>query len=33
LEDKSLVMKITEANETKKAKFDFVIENYKEYNK
>ena len=33
LEDKSLVMKITEANGTKKAKFDFVIENYKEYNK
>jgi protocatechuate 3,4-dioxygenase beta subunit len=33
LEDKSLVMKTTEANGTKKAKFDFVIENYKEYNK
>jgi protocatechuate 3,4-dioxygenase beta subunit len=33
LEDKSLVMKITEANGTKKAKFDFVVENYKEYNK
>jgi len=33
LEDKSLIMKITESNETKKAKFDFVIEKYKEYNK
>ena len=33
LEDKSLVMKITETNGTKKAKFDFVIEKYKEYNK
>ena len=33
LEDTSLVMKITETNETKKAKFDFVIEKYKEYNK
>lgn len=33
LEDKSLIMKITESNGTKKAKFDFVIEKYKEYNK
>jgi protocatechuate 3,4-dioxygenase beta subunit len=32
-EDKSLVMNTTEANGTKKAKFDFVIENYKEYNR
>jgi protocatechuate 3,4-dioxygenase beta subunit len=32
-EDKSLVMNTTETNETKKAKFDFVIENYKEYNR
>ena len=32
-EDKSLVMKTNEANGTKKAKFDFVIENYKEYNR
>lgn len=32
-EDKSLVMKITETNGSKKAKFDFVIENYKEYNR
>lgn len=33
LEDKSLIMKITDSNGTKKAKFDFVIEKYKEYNK
>lgn len=33
LEDKSLIMKITESNGTKKAKFDFVIEKYKEYNR
>jgi hypothetical protein len=26
-------MNTTEANGTKKAKFDFVIENYKEYNR
>ena len=32
-EDKSLVMNTTETNGTKKAKFDFVIENYKEYNR
>jgi protocatechuate 3,4-dioxygenase beta subunit len=32
-EDKSLVMKTNEANGIKKAKFDFVIENYKEYNR
>ena len=32
-EDKSLVMNTTESNGTKKAKFDFVIENYKEYNR
>src|SRR5215204_5711913 len=32
-EDKSLVMNTTEANGTNKAKFDFVIENYKEYNR
>jgi protocatechuate 3,4-dioxygenase beta subunit len=33
LEDKSLILKITDSNGTKKAKFDFVIEKYKEYNK
>lgn len=33
LEDKSLVMKLTEENGTKKANFDFVIEHYDEYDK
>jgi len=33
LEDKSLVMKLTEENGTKKANFDFVIEHYEEYEK
>ena len=33
LEDKSLIMKITNDNGTKKANFDFVIERYEEYNK
>ena len=32
-EDKSLVMKVTDENGTKKANFDFVIENYKQYDK
>ena len=33
LEDKSLILKLTEENGTKKANFDFVIEHYKEYEK
>ena len=33
LEDKSLVMKLTEENGTKKGNFDFVIEHYDEYDK
>jgi protocatechuate 3,4-dioxygenase beta subunit len=33
LEDKSLVMKLTEENGIKKANFDFVIEHYDEYDK
>ena len=32
-EDKSMVMKLTEENGTKKANFDFVIEDYDEYDK
>lgn len=32
-EDKSLVMKVTDENGTKKANFDFVIEHYNEYKK
>jgi protocatechuate 3,4-dioxygenase beta subunit len=32
-EDKSLIMKVTDENGTKKANFDFVIENYKQYDK
>ena len=32
-EDKSMVMKLTEKNGTKKANFDFVIEDYDEYDK
>ena len=33
LEDKSLILKLTDENGTKKANFDFVIEHYKEYEK
>ena len=33
LEDKSLIMKVTDENGTKKANFDFVIEHYDEYEK
>jgi len=33
LEDRSLIMKITDENGTKKANFDFVIEHYDEYEK
>jgi protocatechuate 3,4-dioxygenase beta subunit len=33
LQDKSLVMKVTDENGTKKANFDFVIEHYEEYEK
>jgi hypothetical protein len=32
-EDKSLVMKVKDENGTKKANFDFVIEDYDEYDK
>ena len=33
LEDKSLILKLTDENGTKKANFDFVIEHYEEYEK
>jgi len=33
LEDKSLILKLTDENGTKKAHYDFVIEYYKEYEK
>jgi protocatechuate 3,4-dioxygenase beta subunit len=33
IEDKSLIMKVTDENGTKKANFDFVTEYYDEYNK